>query len=64
MKSLQDAGIDNDFVLDKSCTKMYTIFSAVQRQHTKSDVMTCFGHSASSAVDYKADSPLVYDVLN
>jgi hypothetical protein len=39
MKYLQDSGIDNVLFLEKSCTKMYTIFSAVQRQQRKSDVM-------------------------
>jgi hypothetical protein len=46
MKNLQDAGIDNVFFLEKSCRKMYTIFSAVQRQQRKSDVMTPFGLGA------------------
>jgi hypothetical protein len=31
------------FLLDKSCWKMYTIFSAVLRQQRKSDVMMSFG---------------------
>jgi hypothetical protein len=35
--------------LEKSCGKMYTIFSAVQRQQRKSDVMTYFGLTARSA---------------
>jgi hypothetical protein len=30
------------FLLDKSCRKMYTIFSAVLRQQRKSDAMTYF----------------------
>jgi hypothetical protein len=35
-KNLQDTGIDNVFLLEKSCRKkMYTIFSAVQRQQEK-----------------------------
>jgi hypothetical protein len=42
-KNLQDAGIDNDFFLEKSCRKIYTVFSTVQRQQRKSDVMTSFG---------------------
>jgi hypothetical protein len=42
----------------KSCRKIYTIFYAVLRQQTKSDVMTSFGHSACSAVYYQAGSPL------
>jgi hypothetical protein len=37
-KNLQDTGIDDVFFLEKSCRKMYTIFSAVQRQQRKSDV--------------------------
>jgi hypothetical protein len=37
---------------------MYTISSAVLRQQRKSDVMTCFGRSAHSAVYYQAGSPL------
>jgi hypothetical protein len=32
---------------------MYTIFSAVQRQQRKSDVMTYFGLTACSAVYYQ-----------
>jgi hypothetical protein len=52
-KNLQDtAGIDNAFFLEKSCRKMYAIFSAVQRQQRKSDVMTSFGLAACSAVYY------------
>jgi hypothetical protein len=35
---------------------MYTIFSAVQRQQRKSDVMTSFGLTACSAVYYHAGS--------
>jgi hypothetical protein len=46
------------FLLDKSCRKMYTIFSAVLRQQRKSDVMTSFGLSARSVIYYKAGSPL------
>jgi hypothetical protein len=44
------------FFLKKSCRKMYTIFSAVQRQRQqrKSDVMTSFGLAACSAVYYHA----------
>jgi hypothetical protein len=49
---LQDTVIDNVFFLEKSCTKMYAIFSAVQRQQRKSDVMTYFGLAACSAVYY------------
>jgi hypothetical protein len=48
-----DTGIDNVFFLEKSCRKMYTIFSAVQRQERKSDVMTSFGLTACSAVYYQ-----------
>jgi hypothetical protein len=32
---------------------MYTIFSAVQRQQRKSDVMTSFGLTACSAIYYQ-----------
>jgi hypothetical protein len=32
---------------------MYTIFSAVQRQHRKSDVMMSFGLTACSAIYYQ-----------
>jgi hypothetical protein len=56
MKNQQDAGMDNVFFLEKSCRKMYTIFSAVQRQQRKSDVMTSFGLTACSAVYYHARS--------
>jgi hypothetical protein len=52
-KNLQDAGIDNVFFLEKSCRKMYTFFSAVQRQQRKNDVMTSFGLAACSAVYYQ-----------
>jgi hypothetical protein len=38
------------FLLDKSCRKMHTIFSAVLRQLRKSDVMTSIGHSARNSV--------------
>jgi hypothetical protein len=55
MKNRQDAGIDNVFFLEKSCRKMYTIFSAVQHQQRKSDVMTSFGLTACSA-----DLPIYY----
>jgi hypothetical protein len=41
-KNMLDTGIDNVFFLEKSCRKMYTIFSAVQRQQRKSDV--CCSH--------------------
>jgi hypothetical protein len=58
MKNLPDTGIDNVFFLEKSCGKMYTIFSAVQRQHRKSDVMTSFCLTACSAVYYHAGSSL------
>jgi hypothetical protein len=44
------------FLFDKSCRKMYTIFSAVLRQQRKSDVMTSFGQSARSTVYYTASS--------
>jgi hypothetical protein len=46
------------FLLDKSCRKMYTIYSAVLRQQRKSDVMRYFGHTARSAVYFKPDSLL------
>jgi hypothetical protein len=59
MKNLQDAGIDNVFFLEKSCTKMYTIFSAVQCQQRKNDVMTSFGVTACSAVYYHAGSSFI-----
>jgi hypothetical protein len=52
-KNLQDTGIDSVFFLEKSCRKMYTIFSAVQRQQRKSYVMTYFGLTACSAVYYQ-----------
>jgi hypothetical protein len=58
MKKLQDAGIVNVFFLEKSCRKMYTIFSAVQRQQRKSDVMTSFGLATCSAIYYHAGSSL------
>jgi hypothetical protein len=58
MKNQQDTDIDNVFVLEKSWTKMYTIFSAVQRQRRKSDVMTSFGLTVCSAVYYHAGSSL------
>jgi hypothetical protein len=44
------------FLLDKSCRKMHTIFSAVLRQQRKCDVMTYFGHYARSAIYHKAGS--------
>jgi hypothetical protein len=46
------------FILDKSCGKMYPIFSAVLRQQRKSDVMVYFGLAARSTVYYEAGSPL------
>jgi hypothetical protein len=47
------------FLLDKSCRKMYTIFSAVLRQQRKSEIMTSsFGHTARSAIYYQAGFPL------
>jgi hypothetical protein len=52
-KNLQDTGIDDVFFLEKYCRKMYTIFSAVQRQQRKSDVMMSFGLTACSAVYYE-----------
>jgi hypothetical protein len=55
MKNLQDASIDNALFLEKSCRKMYTIFSAVQRQQRKSDVMTSLDLTACSAVYYHAE---------
>jgi hypothetical protein len=58
MKNMQVAGIDNVFFLEKSCRKMYTIFSAVQHQQRKSDVITYFGLTACSAVYYHAGSSL------
>jgi hypothetical protein len=48
------------FLFGKTCRKMYTIFSAVQRQQRKSDVMTSFGFTASSAVYYHAGSSFTY----
>jgi hypothetical protein len=54
--------IDNVFFLEKSRRKMYTIFSAVQRQHRKSDVMTYFGLTACSAVYYHAGSSLTVNL--
>jgi hypothetical protein len=45
-------------MLEKFCTKMYTIFSTVQRRQRKSDVMTSFGLTACSAVYYHAGSSL------
>jgi hypothetical protein len=51
------------FLLDKSCRKIYTIFSVVLRQQRKSDVMTSLGHSAHSTVYYKAASPLSMRLL-
>jgi hypothetical protein len=59
MKNLQDAGIDNVFFLEKSCRKMYTIFSVVQRQQRKSDVMMSFGLTACSAIYYHAGSSVI-----
>jgi hypothetical protein len=59
INNLQDADIDNVlFWINhvEKCT--YTIVSAVRRQQRKSDVMTYFGHSARSAVYYKAGSSL------
>jgi hypothetical protein len=58
LKNLVDTGIDNVLFLEKSCAKMYTIFSAVQRQQRKSDVMTTFGLTVCSAVYYHAGSSL------
>jgi hypothetical protein len=40
---------------------MYTIFSAVQGQQRKSDVMTSFGLTVCSAVYYHAGSSLCCD---
>jgi hypothetical protein len=57
---LQDTGIDKVFFLEKSCRKMYTVFSAVQRQQRKSDVKTYFGLAACSAVYYHAGSSLAW----
>jgi hypothetical protein len=48
------------FLLDKSCRKMLTFFSAVLHQQRKSDVMTSFGHSAHSTV--KEGSPLIFNI--
>jgi hypothetical protein len=53
VKNLQDTGIDNVFSWENPSRKMYTIFSAVQRQQSKSDVMTYFGLTACSAVYYQ-----------
>jgi hypothetical protein len=52
-KNLHDTGIDNVLFLEKSCRKMYAIFSAVQCQQRKSGVMTSFGLTACSAVYYQ-----------
>jgi uncharacterized membrane protein YhfC len=52
-KNLQDAGMDNVFFLEKSCRKMYTIFSAVQRQQRKS-------LTACSAVYYQVAHSLIH----
>jgi hypothetical protein len=59
MKNQQDAGYRQCFVLDKSCRKMYTIFSVLLYQQRKSVVMASFGHTGRSAVYYKAGSPLI-----
>jgi hypothetical protein len=65
----QDTGIDNVFFLEKSCRKMNTIFSAVQRQQRKSDVMTSFDLTACSAVYYQvphwspANTHLAFDLV-
>jgi hypothetical protein len=45
MKNLQDGRYRQCFLLDKSCRKMYTIFSPVLRQQRKSDVMTHGPHT-------------------
>jgi hypothetical protein len=58
MKNLQDISIDNVFFLEKSCRKMNTIFSAVQRQQRKSDVMMFFDLTACSAIYYHTGSSL------
>jgi hypothetical protein len=52
------------FFLEKSCRKMYIIFSAVQRQQRKSDVMTSFGLTTCSAVYYHAGSSFDFFQLN
>jgi hypothetical protein len=47
------------FLLGKiPCAKMYTIFSTVQRQQRKGDVMTYFGLTTCSAVYYHAGSSM------
>jgi hypothetical protein len=61
MKNLQDAGIDNVFFGINPVEKWYAIFSEMLRQQRKSDVMTSFGLSVSSAVYYEASSPLCQD---
>jgi hypothetical protein len=63
MKKLQGAGVDNAFLWINP-VEMYTIFSAVLRQQGKSDVMTYFGHSARSAVYYKAGYPLQPKIMS
>jgi hypothetical protein len=45
------------FPSDKSCRKMYMIFSAVLCQQRKRDAITSFGHPVRSAIYYKAGSP-------
>jgi hypothetical protein len=63
MDTLSETVLDGNyrqcFLLDKSCRKMYPIFSAVLRQQRKSDVMTYFGHTARSAIYYKAGSTII-----
>jgi hypothetical protein len=52
------------FLLDKSCRKMYTIFSTVLRQLMKSDVMTSSGLSARSAVYYIWNRFPIHFIIN
>jgi hypothetical protein len=53
---MQDAGIDNVFFWINP-VEIYTIFSAVLHEQSKSDIMMSFGHPARSAVCYKAGFP-------
>jgi hypothetical protein len=62
MKNMQDTGIDNVFFLEKSCRKIYTIFSAV-RQQRKSDVMTSFGLTPPTAPTIITQVPHFKDVF-
>jgi hypothetical protein len=59
MKNLQDAGIDDVFLLEKSRRKMTAV---ERRQLRKSDVMMSFGLTACSAVYYHACSSLAVNI--